>query len=499
MSAMRAGEVFALLLLVFTSTAQARQSDLSNWFDKQLIPYVTEQLTSHPRFKGETVQFVILREGNPEPLTSALALELLDQLRDATAELPEVTVGWKADPSAVRRSNKTTGIDCSASKVDYYIGLELSDGGQENLNVRLRALDIAERDWVAGFSKDWFGPLDHAQSRALHQQRHDPSFLGERDVPYSVDQTDLLASHIAHDLGCMLLSEMSLEYSIAPVTGNDTELPLDAIVELVSNNLSSYRALQITPDDDRANAVIEGKAHQIDHGLFQYWITVKPKDADENVPSISTSAYIQLPQQYIAAIVEPKIQEAIWKSDSSLLSSITVVGVDSYQQCNRGAYPDDRLVYGREESQGDAQCYALQVAADEDAVIFFVNQQPNHGLVRLADQNCESRTHARIARKDQPVRLNLPVDTVANVSWRPSAGWNMAPDADTYVAIAVSDTIAARAVGRHLQKLPLRCTGSLRLGLEGATLRAWTRDLIAIIENWQTHIDWESVRIKNVY
>ena len=491
--------VTCLIVLTSALGAQARQDDLYNWFDRDLIPYVAKQLAGHPRFQGETVRFVIFEDGNPAPITSALGLDLLDRLRDRTADIPGVTIGWQPSPADLSRGNRATGIDCSASQVDYYVGLELSNGGRGNLNIHLRALDIAERNWVAGFSKQWFGPLSHGQRRAHQESRSDPSFTGEREVPYSIEQTDILASHLAHDLGCLLLSEMSAEYSVAETSDSTAGLPLEDVVELVSNNLSSYRALQITPDDDRANAVIEGKAHRIDGGLFQYWVTVKPKDATGDVPSLGTSAYIMLPPQFVAAVIEPDTHKAIWRSETNLLSSVTVVGVDSGSQCRKTTIQDNRRVYDSPAREGDAQCYALQVIAEQDAVVFFVNQQPNHGLVRLADHNCAPRTHARIARKGERVRLTLPVDTVANVSWKLSEGWDPNPDTNTYVAIAVSDTTAARAVGRHLQQLPVRCTESMRLGLQDEPLHAWTSELTAIIENWQSQIDWESVRVRNVY
>ena len=482
-------------LLCLGTAAEARSPDLNTWFDKTLIPYVAEQLSTHPRFRDETVRYVILDNDNPQPMPSALGLELLDRLHDGTAELPGVSVAWQATPNEITRSNRAAGIDCSASKVDYLIGLELRDGGQGHLNIRLRALDVAERNWVAGFSREWFGQLTRAQWRAQQQVEKDPSFRGERDVPFSIDQTDMLASHLAHELGCMLLSEMSAEYSVAPEAITAAPLPLDAVIELVSNNLSTYRALQVTPDSERANAVIEGKAHQIDGNLFQYWVTVKPRDAEAEVPSLSASAYVTLPPQFVAAVVEPETQVAIWQSKANIFSSTRVVGVDSYQDCSG----NNREVYRTANSRSKARCYALQVTANQDAVVFFLNQQPQHGLVRLSGRDCSVRTHAQVARQGQPLRLQIPLDTVANVSWQPADGWNLSPDSDTYIAIAVSDTKAARAIARQLQSLPARCSPSMRPGLDGSALRAWTRELISIIENWETHVDWESVRVRNIY
>ncbi|MBT8079772.1 MAG: hypothetical protein KJO31_14435 [Gammaproteobacteria bacterium] len=485
----------ATALLSFSMAAEARTLTLDEWFDKTLIPYVAGQLGTHPRFRDETVRYVILDNDNPQPVPTTLGLELLDRLHDGTAELPGVSVAWQATPNEITRSNRAAGIDCSASKVDYLIGLELRDGGQGHLNIRLRALDVAERSWVSGFSREWSGQLTRAQWRAQQQVEKDPSFRGERDVPFSVDQTDILALHLAHELGCMLLSEMSAEYSVAPDAITAAPLPLDAVIELVSNNLSTYRALQVTPDSDRANAVIEGKAHRIDGNLFQYWVTVKPKDAGTDVPSLSASAYVTLPSQYVAAVVEPEAQVAIWQSQADLFSSTRIVGVDSYQDCTGS----NKEMHRATSVRGKARCYALQVTAKRDAVVFFLNQQPQHGLVRLAGRDCNVRTHAQVARQGQPLRLQIPVDTVGNVSWQPADGWDLSPDSETYIAIAVSDTKAARAIARQLQSLPPRCSSGMRPGLDGSALRAWTRELISITENWKTHIDWESVRVRNIY
>ena len=42
------------------TVAESREKDLDRWVDRNLIPYVRQQLVIHPRFKNETVMFVVL-------------------------------------------------------------------------------------------------------------------------------------------------------------------------------------------------------------------------------------------------------------------------------------------------------------------------------------------------------------------------------------------------------------------------------------------------------
>ena len=57
--------ILILLTLILAQSipavAESREKDLDHWVDRDLIPYVRQQLILHPRFKDETVMFVMLR------------------------------------------------------------------------------------------------------------------------------------------------------------------------------------------------------------------------------------------------------------------------------------------------------------------------------------------------------------------------------------------------------------------------------------------------------
>lgn len=458
-----------------------RPVNLDSWMQNDLTPYVAETLSTHPRFKSASIRFVVMQDGKPQPATNALALALRDRLQEALVDTPGIRIAWQPYQVEGKRGQGRTDIDCTADEVHYYVGIELTEQRNGIFRVSARALDLEDRSWVSGFGRAWEGPLSTTQYRAWRRLVTDDSFQGDREVPYSDTQTDLLAAHLAHELGCSLLRQTAGEYV--------AELPQEAaqrsgdLVELVSNNLAAYRALQVTPNAAEANAAIEGKAHRIDDDLYQYWITVRPKEASDELPALSASAYVYLPESYRVASLVEEAPRTVMTSDGGLLASLELVRVGS--RCTGNGL--------------GGGCFALQARTSDDAVLFFVNHQLNNGLVRLSGGDCARQTSARVSRAEAPVRFALPRESVADGSWLPASGWQADPDSDTYLAIAVSDSKAAFAVANHLRRLPRRCGASVRPGLEGAALERWLEEFRDIAAHWQAQVDWRAIRVRNMY
>jgi hypothetical protein len=47
--------------------------------------------------------------------------------------------------------------------------------------------------------------------------------------------------------------------------------------------------------------------------------------------------------------------------------------------------------------------------------------------------------------------------------------------------------------------LPSRCTAATRPGLEGAALARWLGEFDRLAEAWSARVDWQIIRVKNVY
>jgi hypothetical protein len=184
---------------------------------------------------------------------------LRDRLRNSLADVPGIRIAWQPEQSALGTVNGN--IDCAKDDVHYFIGIELTEDRSGSLHVEVRALDIEDKTWVSGFSRSWRGPLSTPQRRLLRQPETDLSFRGHRGAPYEESQTDLLAAHLAHDLGCTLLRQTAAEYVVdaaeLEANTNPTSGASD-MLELISNNLADYRAVQYSTTAGSANAVLEG-------------------------------------------------------------------------------------------------------------------------------------------------------------------------------------------------------------------------------------------------
>ena len=484
----------ALGMLGLSAQVAAASPDLEDWFTRDLVPYVRQQLATLPRFRDESFRFVIMREDRPQSEGSALALALRDRLRDAVSTVPGIRVAWQGDRPGVGLADSSAPIDCSLTEADYLIGLELTETAPGRLAIRVRALDIAERSFVPGFERTWSGAPGPAERRNLRVILSDPSFRGERDAPWDHAEADLMAAHLAYDLGCKLMGQTAGEYVVAADAGTDPGEDTLAIAELVSNNLANLKALRISPGE--ANAVIEGKAHRIDEELFQYWVTVTPTDSGGEMTAISADAYVRIPDVYQAAALVPEEYAELGEAAGGFLSDFSLVRLGRDEVCEtRRTWVSG--AYTRDQSGGD--CYALLLEATDDAVVFFLYHQLGFGLVRLSDERCSDRSTARIARRDKLIRQALPVDTLQSQSWSAATGWAISPRADTYYVIAATDTAASRALSGHVGKLPRRCTASARQGLEGQALRDWLEALDEIAEHGSGSVDWRSIRVKEIY
>jgi len=491
------------------AVAQSREKDLDRWLDRDLIPYVRQQLLVHPRFKNETVMFVVLRDNAPASASNALALSLRDRILAAAVATRGVAVGWQQGRSS--NSLDPQPQDCMLNDAHYYIGVELTQKLDSSYAVDVRALDLEDRNWVTGFGKRWQGRLSTTQRQAMRQSRIDGTFLGARDVPFTIAQTDLLAAHLAHQLSCAMQRQVSDEYVIATQMREPVSQGLKGTVELISNNLAGRQVLALSNDENRTNAILSGKAHRIDGDLYQYWLTVTPQDDTDDVAALSASAYVVLPEATLAAkppqpeqmrepagvrrpAPTPSVVSIPNAGKNPLISPLRLASPSSFADCQDGN------VVVREASYmtGVRPCSLLQTEAQADSIVFFLQHQANHGLVRLSDTACRSRTTVRVARKGDSIRFPIPKTSSTSRDWSETHEWHLEPDLDTYYAVVVRDSRLARRIANHMDELPLRCSDSIRPGFEGDELQEWLADFAMMTARASQSVDWRALRVKNV-
>jgi hypothetical protein len=488
--------ILILLTLVLAQSipavAESREKDLDRWVDRDLIPYVRQQLVLHPRFKDETVMFVILDDNVPASSSNALALSMRDRLLAAAVATQGVKIGWQQGRSGA--ALESTPQDCIHDDVHYYIGIELKQKLDGSYAANVRALDLEDRNWVTGFGRRWQGKLSTSQRQAMRQNRVDDTFVGSRDLPFTLAQTDLLASHLAHQLSCTLKKRVEDDYVVsvdlveAPASG------LEGTVELISNNLANRQALTLSTEEDATNAILSGKAHRIDGLLHQYWVTVTPSRDTEEIAALSASAYVVLPESVERPARRPAASPVVAASEPRMPPPVSIpnAGNDPLISALKITAPLSRSDCGMHS------CSILQTEARVDSIVFFLEHQANHGLVRLADAECRNRTSARIARSGQALRFPIARTTTSSRDWSETFEWELAPDLDTYYAVVVTDAKVARRIANHMDRLPMRCSDALRPGLEDRELQSWLNGFAMLTADASEHIDWRAIEVRNV-
>ena len=492
--------ILILLTLVLAQSipavAESREKDLDRWVDRNLIPYVRQQLVIHPRFKNETVMFVVLDDNAPASTTNALALSVRNRLLAAAVDTPGVEIGWQQGRSGTTLESSPQ--DCMHDDVHYYVGVELTQKLDGTYALNARALDLEDRTWVTGFGRRWQGKLSTSQRQAMRQQRVDETFLGARDVPFTLAQTDLLAAQLAHRLSCTLKKRVEDDYIESVDLGDPPASGLEGTVELISNNLANRQALTLSTDDTATNAILSGKAHPIDGVLHQYWVTITPSKDTEEIAALSASAYVVLPEAAAVVREESSVEAPLPgpiaereqrprppvsipnAGKDALISPLKIAGPASYSDCGFGS------------------CSMLEARARVDSIVFFLEHQANHGLVRLADNECRRRTSAHIARSGEYLRFPIARTSTQKRNWAETHEWQLDPELDTYYAVVVTDAGVARQIANHMDKLPLRCSEALRPGLEDEELRDWLSDLAMLTARASQHVDWRAIAVRNV-
>ena len=483
----RATTIVLAVALLSTSTAHAARGEaIEKWAASTAIE-VAKELRDHPRFKNAAVRIVVVRDGQPTARPSQLELELRDILQRRIVGKPGVRV---SSTNVIEQGGELaiSGAELCPPAVQYLIGLDVVESNATDARATLRALDLVENAYVPGFRFAWRGTLNRTQSRKLRSLATDRSFLGDRSVPYEANETDLMARRLGVELRCALMREVSGDYVLHTQDDSSAE-SLGAVAELVNNHLSGIGTVRWSASPAEATAIVQGKAHRVDGDLHQYWLTVMPVDSAGDLKPLSASVYVRMPEQYMTASLD-----ASAPPQNALFESLALVRQhrDACRASNPYSYRTNR---GRESI---ADCWALRIKTTDDAVVFVLHHQQNNGLVRLADQGCGDRPTARIARAEESITFRLPADLLRE-EWRNEDTWRIEPDADTYYAIAISDSKAARELAAHVAELPERCTASVRPGYEGATLASWLNHLTAQFKQWQTSADWDAIRIKNVY
>ena len=96
--------------------------------------------------------------------------------------------------------------------------------------------------------------------------------------------------------------------------------------------------------------------------------------------------------------------------------------------------------------------------------------------------------------------LSFPIakTTTDPANWTAIYEWQIDAGVDTFFAVVASNADVARRLANHMDKLPLRCSTSMRPGLKDDVLRAWLTEFASITSRSSQYIDWRAIQVRDI-
>ncbi len=459
---------------------------LFTWVDQELTPYLAEQLTRHPRFKGEPVLVVAMSGADVLPDIDRLSDTLRSRIMDSLLETSGVNLLWRPTVRPWRHHRRPERADCrDQSEVHYYLGIEISPvpGGQTR--VRVRALDLRDESWVTGFGKHWQGTLSTAQSLARSQRHPDEYLRGLRVLPFTAEQPDLLAAYLAGNLSCLLRGHGDEERLVHLVLSDEAGDPtLRTTLELVGNYLARYRTVRLTDDANRANLDLKGKRHTIHSGLHQVWASLHSRAEGGRV---DTAAYVSAVPEQGDLTDSSHRQPEPPSTPSPMLSGLRLVSPGEAQACDSGnAWRGPVRYLPSSSAVAIDGCVAVEIQVSNAARLFLLSHRSDTGLRRVFPANC--RDTASYQRPGGTgTRFRIP-------AVRGERERDAEPGLETFYAIAVSGPRLRGEMEAHMRHLDSECEPGWRA--TGAAEDDWLARLDELIETHPAEADWQALRVR---
>ena len=382
--------------------AWAQRESLDLWLEDTLIPYLSQQLSQHPRFKGQPVLLVRMKADDVQAQIDDLTNHIRDQIMDALLKEPGLDLTWRPTNRPWKHHQSLENLSCGMRrKINYYIGI---DSGLTKLDrklyVKVRALNLSEKKWIAGFGRSWQGKATAAQLAALGREHPDEYLRGLRPLPFSSQQPDMLAAYLANNLSC-LLQQGEADNLVIYVNKASTSTPkiFQTTLDLTGKYLARFREVEVTDDSNQANVTLVSEIHLINQGLYQIWVSARLRQGQKYLPGAETEAYVLMSSQASTPaiiqssdqLVKHKIPSGPVRATPALIASFALLTPLNQAHCatNTPWIAGERQLQSYDHIPSDS-CLAVEMNLSRAAFVFLLSQDPNGELTRLYPSECPS-------------------------------------------------------------------------------------------------------------
>ena len=465
---------------------------LDIWLDDTLIPYLVLQLGRHPRFKGQPVLLVCMRDDQIQPHIDDLTDQIRQKIMDALLKQPGLDLSWRPAIRPWRHHRHLEEVYCGdIRKIHYYVGIDCGLTKVEGrIYVKVRALNLVEQKWVSGFGKSWQGAPTAAQRAALDRVHPDVHLRGLRPLPFSDRQPDLLAAYLARNLSCLVRQgeEDDPVVYVNPVALN-TPIVFQTTMELVGKYLARFREVEVTDDPTQANVTVVTEIHAIHQNLHQIWVAARHHHGAKYLPGAETEAYVMMDTQKQTPVAgnplqkPPQPQRPLQQVDApSLISSFELLTPLDPGLCATGTpwMTGTRRVQSGEHLPSGG-CLAVEISLSQAAYVFLVGRSADGELTELFPSECPA--FKEIETRLQPGKL-LRFPPLS----KPGQGilaLDDSPGMEKVFAIAITEKDSGKPVRRPLGGTPGLMSSAKKFCKYAAGKRAdqfgWANSVLAKI------------------
>lgn len=273
---------------------------LDTWVEHSAAPYLIKELGQNPLFKNRPFLIVSLHRGSVNAKIDSLTAQIRETLTDYLVTQPGIHLVRRPSARMLKHHTRLSDVRCRlAGSPEFYLGIDASISSIDNeLSVKIRALDIKADQWISGFGTAWKGKADKAHKQALEIKHPDDFLLGMRPLPFSKTQGDLLAAYLSRNLSCLFKTMETSEITVHVKKDiPDRMLYFENAFAVMKNYLAKFRQVMVTDDPASANIRVTAEVRDIYPGLYQVWLTAKRLDNGTYVPGRVTEAYVALKDQ----------------------------------------------------------------------------------------------------------------------------------------------------------------------------------------------------------
>ncbi len=508
-------------------------NSLDNWMEAELTPYLQQQISQHPRFKGQRLEVVKINGQQVATDMDQLTADIRDRINASLLRLPDSNLVWQSNSGANQPINSNTALQChQGQNADYLIGIETQLDDNQQLSVSIRALDTHEQLWVSGFGKHWQGRINSHQKQALQTTSTDQSLRGQRMLPFEPQHGDVVARELAHQLSCKLLKQQDEPVRIY-IPQQHQDPFIETNLKLFGHYMTQFQEATITQKPKQAQLLIAAELQPINNDLNQFLISAREIDGSTRA-GLTADTYIRLPPLALriknnspsVQVVQQASQKTspastlevvpvIEKShnaptrvhsrtrQAASLSTNTVSPAESSplfsrivlpkrQQFCRGPNPWRRgeryQTAGPQRQVGD--CFALEMEVPSGYQAFLIREDSNGSLHRLAPDSCQGLVRF-VDRRGGSDTLRFP----SKHGRGKSAALRIGNQPSTFYALAIKPGRAAQRLRQHITRLPGHCGQGRQRSLDGSKAEKWLAQLRRL-SGADTQLIWQAQVIR---